>query len=59
MTSIGTAWLQVMIAGFDSSEEGTEVSLRSIGAVRIVSSDRHPVRIVTTRRNEIFEFGFT
>jgi len=43
----------------DSSEEGTEVSLRSIGAVRIVSSDRHPVRIVTTRRNEIFEFGFT
>jgi hypothetical protein len=59
MTTIGTAWLQVMIAGFDASEDGPKVSLRSIGTVRIVSSDRHPVRIVTARRNEIFEFGFT
>jgi hypothetical protein len=39
--------------------KGPKVSLRSIGTVRILSSDRHPVRIVTARRNEIFEFGFT
>ena len=59
MTTIGTVWLQIMIAGFDSSEDGPKVSLRSVGTVRIVSSDRHPVRIVTARRNETFEFGFT
>jgi hypothetical protein len=59
MATIGAAWLQVMISGFDSSEKEPKVSLRSIGTVRILSSDRHPVRIVTARRNAIFEFGFT